>query len=91
MSNQFNQTFGQYGGEFVSDTNARNNQNYAAIRFTEESVINTIENVSGIDGTSFGTGRNGKTVPAGHEILGKITQLTLTSGSCDVYNADPEA
>ena len=71
---------GQLGGVDIFTTDAQTGKDYYAIFFVKESVISSITITD-----STGSSKLHTTVSAGMTIFGKITAITLTSGTAIAY------
>jgi len=88
MENLWNEIYGVYGAEVVTDT-ATHTVNASAIFFKESTVIDTIttDTTKGYDGNTL----DGETFAAGQTIYGHFTSLKLTSGAAIMYKKHPNS
>lgn len=75
--------WGEFGSRIIADTTARTG-NWCEITVLTAAAFTTLT-IEGQAGTWTGV-----TFPVGYVIRGKITAITMTSGSCTVKNAEPQ-
>jgi hypothetical protein len=82
------EVLGQYGAEYISNTNAGTAKNYCAITMLEDTTFTTLTapNWSAGSTSSLYTGST-ITYPKGLTIFGTFTAVTLLTGKIIAYKA----